>query len=228
MIAVIIPAHNEQQYMAACLRSVHAAIRHPSLAGEAVQILVVLDHCTDRTGAIARGHGAQVTTVNARNVGLARSHGAKLMLERGARWLAFTDADSRVPGHWLARQLAFGADAVCGTVTVDQWAEHAPEVRSRYDAHYQPVEGHRHIHGANLGVCAIAYTHAGGFQHLPAHEDVRLVQDLERKGASIIWTATNSVITSARKDSRCREGFGDYLRSLDTAQPLISLSQPGQ
>ncbi|MFP3541282.1 glycosyltransferase family 2 protein, partial [Pseudomonas sp. SIMBA_044] len=55
---------------------------------------------------------------------------------------------------------------------------------------------------------------AGGFKHLEAHEDVNLIQDLERSGARIVWTASNSVITSARNESRCRDGFGDYLLSL--------------
>jgi hypothetical protein len=49
---------------------------------------------------------------------------------------------------------------------------------------------------------------------LPAHEDVQLVADLERSGARIMWTARNRVTTSARQHCRCREGFGDYLKSL--------------
>jgi hypothetical protein len=43
---------------------------------------------------------------------------------------------------------------------------------------------------------------------------VQLIADLERSGANIMWTATNRVTTSARMDCRCREGFGDYLKSL--------------
>jgi len=68
--------------------------------------------------------------------------------------------------------------------------------------------------GANLGLSAEAYRNAGGFQHLIAHEDVQLVADLERIGAHIVWTATNPVITSARRDYKCSGGFGDYLASL--------------
>jgi len=87
-------------------------------------------------------------------------------------------------------------------------------VRERSNAKYRPVEGHRHFHGANLGVSSAAYRKAGGFQALPAHEDVQLVADLERSGARIMWTAGNPVTTSARQHCRCREGFGDYLKSL--------------
>ena len=60
--------------------------------------------------------------VQARNVGLARQAGAQALLAAGARWLAFTDADSEVADDWLVAQLRHqqaGADAVCGCVTVD-------------------------------------------------------------------------------------------------------------
>ena len=214
MIGVVIPAHNEASYIAPCLASIQAAARHPQLAGMTVKVLVVLDHCSDETGLLAAAAGCEVLEVGFRNVGKARAFGAQALLNAGAQWLAFTDADTRVPGDWLARQLAFQADAVCGTVAVDSWAEHTEQARAKYLAGYRFEEGHRHIHGANLGLSAEAYARAGGFQHLAAHEDVQLVADLERIGARIVWTATTSVVTSARRDFKCREGFGEYLLSL--------------
>ncbi|WP_287810200.1 glycosyltransferase [Pseudomonas sp.] len=215
MIGVVIPAHNEATYIEQCLASVNLAAGHPRLAGIRVEVLVVLDDCTDDTGALAHAAGVTTLAVTFRNVGRSRALGAQVMIEEGAQWLAFTDADTQVPFDWLARQLDFEADAVCGTVQVDSWEHHAPEVRDSYLAAYRFVEGHRHIHGANLGLSAKAYLSAGGFQHLAAHEDVQLVADLERTGARIVWTATHPVVTSARRDFKCREGFGDYLLSLE-------------
>ena len=87
-------------------------------------------------------------------------------------------------------------------------------MRKLYLSRYEAREGRRHVHGANLGVCARAYERVGGFQPLAAHEDVQLVRDLEADGAQIVWTARHSVATSSRIDSRAREGFGDYLASL--------------
>lgn len=214
MIGVVIPAHNEAMFIERCLRSVQKAAAHPALLGEPVTVLVILDACTDATGSIAEQCGAQTLVVDHHNVGQSRGAGAEMLLSAGARWLAFTDADSQVKANWLSCQTAFGADAVCGVVDVDDWTPHPPSVRLSYEARYQAIEGHRHIHGANLGVCAIAYRKVGGFRPLAAHEDVHLVQDLERNGARIIWTATNSVTTSARIDPRCREGFGEHLHSL--------------
>ncbi|MEW5506855.1 glycosyltransferase [Pseudomonas antarctica] len=222
MIGVVIPAHNEEHHIAACLTSVLFAAEHPTLAGQPVSVVVVLDNCSDQTDQIVSAHGVSGIEVSFQNVGKARATGADHMLAAGVKWLAFTDADTVVPHDWLARQIEFKADAVCGTVEVDSWNIHGDLVRSKYMEFYQLIENHRHIHGANLGLTAEAYRNAGGFQHLTAHEDVRLVADLKRVGAHIVWTATNPVITSARKDYKCRGGFREYLASLDA-----SLGSPG-
>ncbi|HXR01448.1 MAG TPA: glycosyltransferase [Pseudomonas sp.] len=220
MIGIIVPAHNEEDFLDDCIKSLVAAASHQELGGEAVEILIMLDDCSDDSLRIAQSHGVRAHVCNHRNVGMTRAAGAQLLLERGARWLAFTDADSVVPYAWLAEQITHRVDAVCGIVEVTDWSEHSEQVRMRYDAAYRPVDDHRHIHGANLGVCAAAYLRAGGFRSLPAHEDVHLVRDLQRIGANIVWTARNGVITSARKNCRCREGFGDYLNSLATPSLL--------
>lgn len=214
MIGIIVPAHNEECFLDDCIKSLVAAASHEGLGGEAVEILIMLDDCSDGSAAVAQSHDVYTSACDYRNVGMTRAAGARMMLERGARWLAFTDADSVVPYDWLAEQVVAGADAVCGIVQVNDWSEHPAHVQQRYDAMYRPVDDHRHIHGANLGVSASAYLRAGGFRALAAHEDVHLVQDLQRIGAHIVWTARNGVTTSARKQFRCKEGFGDYLNSL--------------
>ena len=214
MIGIIVPAHNEEDFLDDCIKSLIAASVHEDLHGEPVEILIMLDDCSDASARVAAAHGVTTHICAYRNVGMTRAEGARRMLERGARWLAFTDADSVVPYAWLAHQVSLKVDAVCGIVEVDDWSGHPEHVRQRYDSLYRPVDDHRHIHGANLGVSADAYQRAGGFKALAAHEDVHLVADLQRIGASIAWIAANSVTTSARKDYRCTEGFGDYLNSL--------------
>lgn len=223
MIGVVIPAHNEEHHISACLTSVLSAAAHPALAGQRVCVVVVLDDCADQTGQIVAAHGVSGIEVSFQNVGKARATGADHLLAAGAEWLSFTDADTVVPHDWLARQIELKADAVCGTVEVGGWNIHGDLVRSKYMELYQFVENHRHIHGANLGLSAEAYRNAGGFQHLTAHEDVHLVADLKRVGAHIVWTATNPVITSARKDYKYRGGFGEYLVNLGASLGLPAL-----
>lgn len=211
MIGIVIPAHNEEDSIGACVAAARTAATAPELGGEPVRIVVVLDDCSDATGAIAHEWGADVVAVHARNVGAARAAGARACLLEGARWLAFTDADTRVSPGWLAAQLAHASDVVCGTVAVDDWSPHGEQIRALHAARYRDAAGHRHIHGANLGISAQAYGRAGGFQALASSEDVAMVRALEAIGARIAWSAAPRVFTSARHDHRAPDGFGATL-----------------
>jgi glycosyltransferase involved in cell wall biosynthesis len=222
MIGIVIPAHNEELYLDACLRAARAAAVDPALHGETVRITVALDSCTDRSRAIVERHAAQSDQhciidhlcVDARNVGVTRAAGARHMLRHGARWLAFTDADTQVAPNWLVAQLRLNVDVVCGTVAVDDWSPHrhnADLLRHHFHNSYTDADGHHHIHGANMGVAADAYLRAGGFEPLACSEDVALVTALERSGARFAWSAAPRVTTSARCDAKARGGFGDTL-----------------
>ena len=56
-ISVIIPAHNEERYVARCIRSIRQAARY---YGGRVEIIVVCNRCTDKTAEIAGRLGARV------------------------------------------------------------------------------------------------------------------------------------------------------------------------
>jgi glycosyltransferase involved in cell wall biosynthesis len=214
MLAIVIPAHNEQAVIVECLAAVKKAAAHPRLQGETVEILVVLDHCSDLTATLVAQAQVASLEIQARNVGVARARGAEEMLARGARWLAFTDADTQVAPEWLAEQLALDADVVCGTVAVNDWSAHgihAELLQWHFAQTYTDADDHRHIHGANMGVCATAYRAAGGFQHLTCSEDVALVEALQTNGARIAWSARPRVVTSARRVARAQGGFADAL-----------------
>jgi hypothetical protein len=153
-------------------------------------------------------------------VGRARAAGAEAMLEAGARWLAFTDADTFVSPGWLVDQLTQQADAVCGSIGIDDWTQHgahADFLKAHFARTYTDADGHAHVHGANLGVSAEAYRLAGGFQPLACGEDVALVRALQASGARIAWSAAPRVTTSARTDARARGGFGDTLLAVIAA-----------
>jgi hypothetical protein len=90
-------------------------------------------------------------------------------------------------------------------------------VRRAYEAGYRDCDGHRHVHGANLGVSAQAYAQAGGFSALQVHEDVALVDAVLACGAYVVWTAAPRVTTSARRDCRIEGGFGSFLAAMHEA-----------
>ncbi|WP_395027252.1 glycosyltransferase [Comamonas odontotermitis] len=223
MIGVCIPAHNEEALIEACLESVFFASLHPELAAEEVKVVVVLDSCDDGTAAIAQQWPFACLAINACNVGRSRAAGARYLLQHKARWLAFTDADTRVSPSWLVAQLSLAADVVCGTVEVDSWDAHgrdAQAARLRFEASYQDRDGHRHVHGANLGLSAQCYEQAGGFDAIECGEDQALVNRLAALGAQIAWSALPRVLTSGRPYSRVEHGFAGAIRQ--QAQPSVS------
>jgi glycosyltransferase involved in cell wall biosynthesis len=215
MLGVVIPAHDEEQHIGACVFSVQEAARSRSLNGEPVVIVVVADACSDDTVRIATAAGATVISIDARNVGIARARGACHAMCAGARWLAFTDADSIVGPEWLAAQLAQGSDAVCGTIEVTDWGDYSEQIRLQHLETYSDVDGHRHVHGANLGVTSVAYRNVGGFPPISSSEDVALVDALRDHGALIAWSAAPRVVTSARRRYRAPGGFGETLARLE-------------
>ena len=93
-ISVIIPAHNEERYLPKCLASIRAAAQRVDLP---VEIVVVLNRCSDDTRRIAERSGALTVEENARN--LARIRNAGVQASSGDV-LATIDADS-----WMSRNM---------------------------------------------------------------------------------------------------------------------------
>ncbi len=217
MIGIVVPVHNEEQSLRACLCAINRAKDHPELNGEGVRVVVVLDSCTDGSAEVAAQCGVQCITIDHRNVGLARDQGSARLLALNATWLAYTDADTIVSPNWLVAQRRLRAEAVCGTVGVN-WQSGGTRLRSQYENSYTDREGHSHIHGANLGISARAYRRSGGFKSLKAREDVALVHQLVRVGISVAWSAQPRVLTSARLRGRLAGGFADHLRRLANAE----------
>jgi len=115
LITVIIGAYNAERYLAEAIESVLAQT-HPNL-----ELIVVDDGSTDRTGEIAESYGEPVRCIRQRNGGMAASRNRAIPEARGD-YLAFLDADDRFPPDKLERQLAvFEAqpelDIVYGHVT---------------------------------------------------------------------------------------------------------------
>lgn len=217
-IGVVVPAHDEQDSIEACLASLAVAAGHPALRSVDVRVLTVLDSCTDDTSARV----GEAISVDVHNVGASRRAGYEHLLDGShdldGLWLAATDADTVVPPHWLSEQArlrAAGADAVAGTVQVHDWREQPDLVRRAFHATYgRPPEGHQHVHGANLGVSAQAYLSVGGFPPVPLSEDQALVDALLSAGRRVVATGAIPVVTSGRRTGRARSGFADHLSGL--------------
>lgn len=95
-ISVIIPTFNEEEHIAACLKSLQAQ----TLPRRDFEIIVVDGGSVDKTREIAAAYADKVVRFSEEGVGPARNAGLKIA--RGAI-IATTDADARAPPHWLER-----------------------------------------------------------------------------------------------------------------------------
>ena len=94
-ISVVIPAHNEEQFLAAAIESVHAQTLQPA------EIIVIADDCTDRTAQIAAQLGAIVLEQSRRNMAAGLNLGVNASRQP---WIALLDADDVWDKRKLARQ----------------------------------------------------------------------------------------------------------------------------
>lgn len=229
--ALIVPAHDEEDLLGACLDALELAAWNAREAGvRRVLKLVVADACTDATRAIARGRGASCITVNGRNVGAARAVGAAKALAELARegfnpaqvYLLHTDADTVVPPDWVARHLRAAArhDAVIGPVEVRDWTPRGENCARMFERACALEPDGQRVYGANLGTRAEAYLRAGGFPALPVAEDRALVESLRTVGESVAFRPDLAVFTSARISRRVRGGFSDFLSRLEERRPI--------
>lgn len=193
MLSFVVPAHNEEFELPATLASIHEAARaqaHP------YEIIVVDDSSTDTTAQIAREAGAEVVSIDRRQIAAARNAGA-----RSARGeiLFFIDADTRIkPRHVIDAVAALAAGFAGGSARIVTdgaipWWGHA--FLKVFCALY---------FASNLGAGAFLFTTrrnfeaVGGFnERYFAGEEVLFTFALRKLGRFKILS--ESMITSGRK-----------------------------
>ena len=194
---VVIPAHNEEKYVARCIRSVKAAAGY---YGGQVEIIVVCNRCTDRTAEIALQCGAKVLyneercIAGVRNTGIAAASGEVVVT---------IDCDNRMTKGTLqeiALRLATGLFIGGG----------AP---IRFERYSFPLYCNDYLCRLGFGLtglyCGIfwakkeTFEAIGGFTAIKAMEDVATARQLKRYGKQhgLQYTTLrhNYLINSTRK-----------------------------
>jgi glucosyl-3-phosphoglycerate synthase len=226
---IVIPARNEEQHIAACLRAIAAQ----TVPVSAFETILVLDGCTDRTQSVAidvaNAFELRMWVLEGKGgVGAARRAGmdaaAQRLLELGHAdgLIATTDADSRPAPDWLERQLDHvgrGARVIAGLIELDeevsgrlpsgvlQRRERDAALRLARLRELDPTAAHHHFAGASLGVTALVYRSVGGLEPIPVLEDAAFEARLREHRIPVLRAADVRVRTSARVQGRARRGL---------------------
>lgn len=71
-ISIVIPAHNEEKYIGRCLSSINAQLAPSDLQ---VEVIVVLNRCTDNTAEVVKAHGGTIVTDDSKNLSAIKNTG---------------------------------------------------------------------------------------------------------------------------------------------------------
>ena len=205
-ISVIVCAHNEARFIAACLHSLLAQSRPPD------EILLINNASTDGTGAVARAvPGVRVVDEPRQGLVVARERGR---MEAQGDLLVYVDADCRAPLMWLCRiESRFVRDesllALSGNYRFYDWDWWGRTLLRAYDFTLGPAT---HVlvkyilgigvvfYGGNFAVRRDALDRIGGFDTtIEFHgEDTNLGRRLSRIG-NVALRYDCYLYTSARR-----------------------------
>jgi glycosyltransferase involved in cell wall biosynthesis len=193
LVSFVIPAHNEEAFLAACIRSIRESATALGLAHE---IIVANDASTDGTGEIARQEGAQVVDVSLRHIAAVRNAGARAA--RGER-LVFVDADSRVDAPLIEAAMAKLDEGYVGGGAGVRFAEPvAWWVTMVLHLVMGIMRIGRWAAGSFVFCTRAAFEAVGGFDEaFYAAEEIATSQRLKTQGRFIVLRET--LVTSARK-----------------------------
>ncbi|MFD1302220.1 glycosyltransferase [Methylobacterium marchantiae] len=243
---IALPVRNEAERIEACLRAIDAqeGVRPGSLG-----LYLFLNNCTDGTDRIVSELAETMSIpVRVRFVTFDGAHAGwarRAAMDAAAEWIGpdgtagtilSSDADSRVPSDWVARNLAAldaGADAVAGRIQIDEdeWAALPKSLRARgklEDAYsdllteaearidpdpHDPWPCHRTTIGATLSVRLSAYRLVGGMPMIALGEDGAFVAALLQHGLRVRHAKDVVVTVSGRLVGRAPGGVADTIRA---------------
>ena len=204
MLSFVIPAYNEQAFIARTIASIDAVARELVLQYE---IVVADDASTDATAHVARTAGARVVGVCCRQISATRNAGARAA--RGDR-LVFVDADTHVNVSVVRRALsALDSGAVGGGAGVrfpagTPWWGHAMAASTAWFMRRTLLAA-----GCFIFCTRAAFEAAGGFDESTyAGEEIHFSRALKALGRFAILRTR--VATSPRKVEG--RGFWEMMR----------------
>jgi glycosyltransferase involved in cell wall biosynthesis len=204
-VSFIVPAYNEERFLAPALESIHAAAKE---VGESYEIVVANDASTDATPRIAEAAGARVVTVQNRQIAATRNAGARAST---GDVLFFIDGDTRVNAALVKEALAaLRAGAIGGGAPVTFYGD-VPRWVHAFMLIFNPLYFGvgRWAAGCFIFCTRSAYEATGGFDETTyAGEEIGFSRSLKSVGRFVILR--ERVATSARKVEG--RGFWEMMR----------------
>ena len=205
LFSVIIPAHNEEKYVARCIGSIKASVRH---CGSTAEIIVVCNRCTDKTAEIAVKCGARVIFNEDRCIASVRNSG--IFAAKGDI-IVTIDCDNRMTRGTLG-------EIACLMKTGRYIGGGAP---IRFERYSFPLYCNDILCSVGFGLtglyCGIFWAERktflaiGGFVEKKAMEDVATAKKLKeygkKQGRKYTVLRKNHLINSTRK----YDDMGDWL-----------------
>jgi glycosyltransferase involved in cell wall biosynthesis len=203
--SIVIPAHNEEAFIGACLDSVVRAAKEYE---NQYEVIVAINRCSDRTEEIVRSYGALIVYEHSRNMARIRNAAAR---RASGDILITIDADSRMSPNALEqidRFLSRGTYIGGGVAIVPERVSIGILVSLAMLAPY--VLYHR-VSGGLFWCIRRDFEDIGGFdERLVSGEDVDFSKRLRAYGKTVgkkstmLWRA--HIVTSCRKFDK----FGDW------------------
>jgi glycosyltransferase involved in cell wall biosynthesis len=213
-ISLIIPAFNEEQWLGKALDSVKRA-KEAYTVPSRIEVIVVNNNSTDKTGEIARDHHARVVFEEKRCIAAVRNSGAA---SAGGEIVGFLDADSRVSVNiFNVIDKAMSSGEYIGGGTDIKMDRNSLGIYCTYFITKYPAMWLLGVMGGLIFTANAIFREIGGFdESLFCGEDMRFILDLKkygkRNGKKFKVIKDTHVISSARAFDR----FGDwyYFRNL--------------
>lgn len=192
-VSVIVPAHNEERWLARTLESIETAFAGQ---GGSHEVLVVDDTSTDRTPEIALRFGARLVSVQHRQIAATRNAGAR---EAQGEVLLFVDADTALRAPVVRAALeALAAGAVGGGCRVEFDGPLSGYARFLARVGYRAQRVLRFAAGCFVFCTRAAFEATGGFDEaMYAAEEYEFSKALRKQGRFVVLH--ESVLTSGRK-----------------------------
>lgn len=197
---IIVPAYNEEHWLAKSLPALQQAMAAVDVPGE---VIVVDNHSSDRTADMAREHGAKVVFEPVNQISRARNAGAR---RASSPFLIFLDADTILSSALLQKALDnLTSGECCGGGAVVDHDHPLP-----WFARWIPLVWNTIAVRLGLAAGCFVYCRREGFEavggfneNLFASEEVWFSRRLKRWGASKRLTfeviTAPTIVTSARK-----------------------------